>query len=75
VGISLVVIFGILPTTGRAGEVIMELPVERAAEQSGEGWMLVAFGLFFLTLLGVVTVAFIREQRRIKIKEGKNAGA
>jgi hypothetical protein len=76
VGISLVVIFGIFPAAGRTGEVIAEFPIERAAEQPGEWWMIVAFGVFFLVLLGVITIAFIREQRKIKIiKEGKNAGA
>jgi uncharacterized membrane protein len=73
VGVSLAVIFGIFSTGGRTGKVIAELPVEKAAEQPGELWMIVAFGVFFLALLGIIAVAFIREQQRAK--EGKNAGA
>jgi hypothetical protein len=73
VGVSLVVIFGIFSATGRRGTVAVDIPVEKAAEQSGELWVLVAFGVFFLALLGAVTIAFIREQRKIKREKDAKA--
>jgi MFS-type transporter involved in bile tolerance (Atg22 family) len=73
VGVSLAVIFGLFSTTDRAGEVIAEFPVKKAAEQSGELWTFAAFAVFFLALLGVVIAAFIREQR--KTKEERNGSA
>jgi cbb3-type cytochrome oxidase subunit 3 len=66
VAVSMAFIFGIFTAAGPGGRAALDLPEGEPVKAAAEIWFLVVFALFFLALLVVIIVAFLREQKRVK---------